>query len=130
VRNIQEITVTFTCDEDLGNEESLGEIRRPLPGNLYGGVIQVDGWALDWEGVDEIVVLVDGFEVGLADRGHGDAKVTSRYPGYPDSAAPRFLFALDTTRLSNGEHFLEILVRDDLGDDTFIGKRRIVVGNP
>jgi N-acetylmuramoyl-L-alanine amidase len=129
VRNIAEIRATFVCDENLGNEESIGEIRRPRPGNLYGGVIVVDGFALDWEGVDEIAVLVDGVEVGTAVHGFPDL-ATSLYPGYPESAAPGWRFSLDTTAFSNGEHFLEVVVTDDLGNDTFIGKRRFVIANP
>ena len=130
VRNIHELKVTFTCDEDEGNEESFGEVRRPRPGNLYGGTIVVDGWALDWEGVDRVFIIVDGTEVGEAARGFADAKVTPLYPGYPDSAFPGFRFSLDTTALANGSHELEALVRDDLGNDTYIGKRSIVVANP
>jgi N-acetylmuramoyl-L-alanine amidase len=130
VRNIAELRVTFVCDENLGNEESFGEIRRPRPGNVHGGTIQVDGWALDWEGVDRVAILVDGIEIGTATRGFADPPVTALFPGYPDSATPGFRFALDTTAFSNGSHVLEALVRDDLGNDTYIGKRSIVIGNP
>lgn len=130
VRNIAEIPVTFTCDESLGNEHALGLIDFPRPGMLLGGVVNVVGWVLDWEGVADIQVLVDGYPQGSATHGFARPDVTAFYPSYPESAAAGFQFPLDTRKLSNGRHELEILVRDDLGVDTFIGKRQIVVNNP
>ncbi len=67
---------------------------------------------------------------GNATHGFVRPDVAAFYPGYPESAAPGFQFPLDTRKLSNGRHEVEILVRDDLGVDTFIGKREIVVNNP
>ena len=52
------------------------------------------------------------------------------FPGYPETAAPGWQFVLNTKTLANGEHFLQVLVRDDTGEETMIGERRFVVGNP
>ena len=50
--------------------------------------------------------------------------VTALYPGYPQSAAPGFKLAVDTTKLSNGVHSLQVIVSDTLGSDTLLGEVR------
>ena len=132
VANIDEFHVTFSCDEFLNNEESFGEIVLPSPVNMQAGTVMASGWALDWEGVHSVQVLIDGIAVSAA--GYGvpvpGINFVSLYPGYPDSAAPGWVALIDTTKLSNGEHQLEALVIDDHGETTFIGQRRFVVNNP
>jgi hypothetical protein len=130
VANIGEINVTFLCDEDIVNEESFGDIYLPKNGLTYAGTVQVQGWALDWEGVGQVLVVIDGDVVGAATYGLSRPGVSSLFPGYPDSAAPGWSFNLDTTKFSDGKHDLEILVNDDLGVQTYIGKRTITFFNP
>lgn len=131
VRNIAEIPVTFACDENLPNENSFGDIDLTLRGLLYHGVIQVTGWALDFEGVSSVQILVDGFAAGTAVYGipRPDVLALSFYPGYPNLLAPGWRFDLDTTKYENGEHFLDVVVTDLRGVTTYIGKRRFVINN-
>jgi hypothetical protein len=129
VRNLAEIVVTFSCDEDLGNENSFGDIDTPRRGNLYHGVVTTTGWALDFEGINTVEILVDGFPQGFAALAKARPEVTFLYPGFPESALPGWELLLDTRLLSNGQHFLEALVTDDLGKQTLIGRRRFVVNN-
>jgi hypothetical protein len=131
ISNMAEIPVTFSCDQGLPNELTIGTIEQPRNGLLYNGVVQVTGWALDWEGVSGVQVLVDGRPIGTALYGlsRPDLPDLSFYPGYPNIAGPGWLFNLDTRELSNGEHFIDVIVTDDLGVTTYIGKRRIVVNN-
>ena len=128
--NIDEIAVTFMCDEHILNEESFGDIYLPKGGLRYAGVVQFNGWALDWEGVDQIAILVDGNIAGAATHGLARPGVSSLFPGYPESAAPGWTFLLDTTLYSNGKHQLEVLVRDDVGGETYIGRREFTIVNP
>lgn len=128
-RNIAEMDVTFSCDQATGNENSFGDIDLPRGGLLYNGVVQSTGWALDFEGIFSVKILVDGLDEGFATTGLLRPEVTSAYPGYPQSAAPGWQFGLDTRHLSNGQHFLDVIVHDVLGVDTFIGRRRFVVSN-
>jgi hypothetical protein len=130
VRNIAEIPVTFSCDEDIVNENSFGDIDIPRRGNLYHGVVTTAGWALDFEGITTVTILVDGFEQGFAALAKSRPEVTFFYPGYPESALPGWEFQLDTRGFSNGQHFLEALVTDDVGARTLIGRRRFVINNP
>lgn len=130
VANIDEVVVTFNCDEDLGNELSFGDIHTPAPGGVYSGTIQVLGWALDWEGVHQVFVFIDGQHAAEATIGLARPDVNSFYPGYPDSPISGWVANVDTTQWADGPHDLEVLVRDDTGIDTYIGKRVIVVDNP
>lgn len=130
ISTVDEIVVTFTCDEFVDNEESIGDIGQPQDGQLFSGIMRVNGWALDWEGVQRIEIIVDGVGVGFATHGLTRPTVTSAYPGYPESAAPGWEHSFDTTRFSNGEHYLEVIVTDDLGNTTYIGRRRFVIANP
>ncbi len=131
VRNIAEIPVTFACDENLPNENSVGDIDLTLRGLLYNGVIEVTGWALDFEGVSSVQILVDGFLIGNAVYGipRPDVLALSFYPGYPNLLAPGWQFDLDTRGFDNGEHFLDVIVTDLRGVTTYIGKRRFVINN-
>lgn len=131
VRDIAEIPVTFVCDQNLPNESSVGDIDLPQNGLLYHGLVTTTGWALDWEGVQSIQVLVDGNPVGNATYGfpRPDVFALSYYPGYPNVGNPGWQFKLDTTKLNNGEHFLDVIVTDVKGVTTDLGKRRFVVNN-
>ncbi len=131
VRNIAEIPVTFSCDQNNANENATGNIDVPLRGLQYHGVIQATGWAIDFEGVSQVIVLVDGTIVGFANYGipRPDVQDLYFYAGYPNLAAPGWAFTLDTTKLADGEHFLEAVVVDNVGANTYIGKRRFIIAN-
>jgi hypothetical protein len=131
LRDIAEIPVTFVCDQNLPNEGSVGDIDLPQNGLLYHGVVTTTGWALDFNGVQSIAILVDGNGAGFATYGFARPEVfaLSYYPGYPSVGNPGWQFQLDTTKLNNGEHFLDVIVTDTLGATTYIGKRRFVVNN-
>lgn len=125
IDDIDEVQVVFACIEDLPNEPSFGEIERPRSGRTYQGNVPVRGWALDWEGVRQVHVLVDGIEVDRADFGVGGRpNVANQYPGFPDSVAPAFRLRpnLDGTQYSDGPHQLQVRVVDDEGDSTLIGE--------
>jgi len=131
VRNVAEIPVTFFCDQNNRNESSFGDIDVPARGFVYSGVIQTTGWALDWEGVKTVFIQVDGNLVGAATFGipRPDVGELAFHPGYPNSPAPGWRFALDTRQFSNGEHFLDVVVLDNADIHTIIGRRRFIIGN-
>jgi len=131
LRDIAEIPVTFSCDQNLPNENSVGDIDLPQNGLLYHGVVTTTGWALDFNGVQSIAILVDGNGAGFATYGfpRPDVFALSYYPGFPNVVNPGWQLQLDTTKLNNGEHFLDVIVTDTLGATTYIGKRRFVVNN-
>jgi N-acetylmuramoyl-L-alanine amidase len=131
VANISEIPVVFLCDDDISNEGSFGRVGQPINGSSHAGGMTVLGWALDWEGVREVEVSVDGVLVGTASYGGFRGGVTQIYPGYPDSLRPGFGFIVDTTLLSNGRHQLQVHVIDNAVPNvrTLIGERTFSVSN-
>lgn len=129
VRNIDEIPVTFQCDENIDNEAAFGRIDRPRNGNVYSGLMEIEGWALDWEGVRRVIVLVDGKELGDAQVRITRTDIAALYPGYPHPFASGYRFLLDTTDLSDGAHQIQVKVRDQLLVDTLLGQRIIQVNN-
>lgn len=132
VAEIAELPVTFFCDDLIDNEGSFGDIDFPLLPLLFSGSPTFTGWALDWEGIADVQIRVDGVPFGSATRGQPRPKVTSQFPGYPDSAAPGWRFTLDTTLVSNGSHNLQVVVRDQspAAVETLIGERLFTVENP
>lgn len=130
VARIAEFPVTFGCDDFFPNEGSFGEVQRPRGGLTYGGIIEAIGWALDREGVDAVLISVDGVLLGDADYGFARPVVTYFYPGFFNSALPGWRFFLDTRDLANGQHTLHAVVRDLGGVTKLIGERSFVVFNP
>lgn len=129
---VDDIVVTFRCDDQdpVLNEDSFGDIEQPFDGNQYSGTMRVRGWALDWEGVFKVEVFVDAFNVGTATYFLQRPLITPVYPGYPNAAFPGWEHSFDTRQFANGQHFLEVVVTDVLGAQTYIGRRRIVIVNP
>jgi hypothetical protein len=137
VTDIASTAVDFVCNGDLGNNPSIGQIDFPLPGFLYGGIIQVNGWAVDLECVLAVQIFVDGIpQFPLAAYGQPRPDITSLYPSYlsacPSNPGPGWFTFLDTTRFSNGTHQLSVLVYDQAhpSSTTFIGKFPFTIANP
>ncbi|MGD2116396.1 MAG: hypothetical protein PVG07_15180 [Acidobacteriota bacterium] len=129
VANVDEIPVTFLCDNRIGNEEGFGWISPPRPGNIGDGVLEVTGWALDWEGVDRVLIYVDGSQVGQATLGFGTPRVAERYPGYPDNAAAGWRLQFDSNEFSDGRHGIQAVAVDERGRSTLLGEREFVIDN-
>jgi hypothetical protein len=130
VTNIAEFPVFLTCIDPTRNTPSIGQILYPIPGLLYNGTITVGGWALDLDGVNAVVVLVDGVAQGLASYGLAMLNVSSLFPSYPNSQAPGWILDLDTTKLSNGTHEIEVQFIDNTDASTIIGTFPFTVANP
>lgn len=130
VTDIASIAVTFTCRDFTQDDLSIGQIDLPLTGLVYGGIIQVYGWAIDFQGVAAVLVYVDGNLVQIADYGTPRPDIESDYPSYPAVLNSGWFTFIDTTQLSNGVHQIEAQVIDNQNNTTFIGKFPITVENP
>jgi N-acetylmuramoyl-L-alanine amidase len=133
VAEIAEVPVTFFCDDFIGNEGSFGDIDFPAdPGRTVSGLTTWTGWALDWEGVADVQIFVDGVFIDLAERGLPRPGVTAHFPGYPDAALPGWRYILDTTTIANGTHQIQVVARDEspAAVETVIGERTFIVSNP
>jgi hypothetical protein len=127
--NIAEIPVTFSCDDFIGNDASFGFIDIPPNGLTYGGTVSITGWALDFQGVSLVSVLIDGQFLAFATYGLPRPGISTLYPGFPDSFAPGWVVTLDTTKISNGVHHIQAVATDVFGADTVIGERDFTVRN-
>lgn len=137
VADIDEWGVTFRCIEDV-NEGSYGRIESPREGLIYSGTMNVQGWAVDWEQVDRVRILIDGVSIGFADYGEEEGiyetrpGVFSQYWNYPNVFAPvwRLPGGYDTTELADGVvHQMQVRVVDKEGDQTLIGEVTFFVNN-
>jgi N-acetylmuramoyl-L-alanine amidase len=135
VTDIASIAVTFTCRDYTipVSNLAIGHIDTPVPGLVYGGFIQVSGWAVDFEPIAGIIVFIDGnvsaviFPPSFFPR----PDITALYPSYPSLPPPGWITPLiDTTKLSNGIHQLSVEVVDKNDVTTFIGKFPITIENP
>jgi len=129
VADIDEIPVSFQCDNRIGNEEGFGWIAPVHPGNIGDGLIRLSGWALDWEGVDRVLVYVDGHQVGPAQRGFPTPGVAQRYPGYADNDVAGWRLEIDSSQFSDGRHAVQAVVVDEDGQSTLLGEREFVLDN-
>ena len=92
------------------------------------GPLNVGGWAIAESRITEINVLVDGHLAGAANYGVPRPDVSKIWPHAPIESG--FNYKLDTTKYPNGEHILEISVRDAPGHVVVLSKIRIVIDNP
>lgn len=129
VTNVASIPVTFLCDNRIGNEEGFGWIAPVTPIQIGDGIVQASGWALDWEGVDRVVIYVDGKEVGDATLGVATPAIAIRHPGYPDNANAGWRLQFDSTEFSDGTHHLQAILIDEAGQSTLLGERELVLDN-
>lgn len=73
-------------------------------GNTGTGVVSLSGWALAATGVRQVIIQVDGVDVGAARFGTLRPDVERTNPGFPDSGAAGFGYNLDSTPYPNGRH--------------------------
>lgn len=131
VENIDEFAVTFVCAENIGNEPAFGKIESPRFNRFYTGLVRVEGWVLDAQGVQRVDVYVDGDYV----RSIGISPVLTRpsvtmnYPGFPDSAHPVFRGFIDSNDFVDGIRQLEIIAVDVTGAESVVGEVDFLVNN-
>lgn len=129
--DIDEFPVFFVCADRLGNEPAFGLIESPTPGRVFTGSTRFEGWALDAQGVERVDIYVDGaFVVSTPlDPALTRDSVTSVYPGFPDSLHPVWRVFIDSNQFVDGQHQVEIVVVDSLGQETVIGEKTFTVDN-
>lgn len=77
--------------------------------NTFSGPVSLYGWALTADGpVQQVTVAVDGVIIGNAHYGDARADVCAVHPGWIGCPNVGWDYLLDTTRLADGTHTLEV----------------------
>jgi hypothetical protein len=133
---LREVPIIMECATGNTDPPPIGFIDDPTNYQFIGGVFPVIGWALDLDVVVKVRILVDGFpqvdpisHKDFATLGFNSPDVAAQFPNFPQVNAARFLFNLDTTKISNSEHDLLIEVTDGRGHVRSAGTRRVIVDN-
>jgi Bacterial Ig domain len=122
---------TITIDNTI-NQAPFGSVDIPdLGGGIYNaaGSFPVVGWALDSDGIARVDVYIDG---GIMQSGvYGDTRpdVGNTFPDFPSAVFSGYIANIDTTRIQNGVHLLEVRAIDRLGMSRSIGTRQVQVFN-
>ncbi len=126
--SLGEISVDVLCDETKGDRPAFGYIDTPTNYEFINGIVDVFGWAYDFQGVVSVKINVDGQDVGTAAYGLARPDVPANDPRVPTSLVG-FSFLLDTSKLSNTEHDIVAYVTDKSGNRSEVGRRKCVVDN-
>ena len=124
----------FDCDDDP-DRPGWGDIYAPELMERVGGVTTVEGWAMDYDRVENIEVWIDGEFIDFVDEQFlPTPEVEDLFPWLPRFMTENagFRYDLDTVglNLADGEHGLVIRATDRWGGATVIGERRFVIDNP
>jgi hypothetical protein len=119
---------TFTVANWTGSNPTRMSIDSPSANSTaFSGTAHFGGWALSMVStISQIAVSVDGVSYGLADYGGDRSDVCSHLYGDPNCPNIGWNFALDTTKLADGNHTLGITSLDARGKYTTISQAFLV----
>lgn len=121
---------TINIDNSL-NQAPIGSVDIPDLGGIYNAVgsFPVVGWAADTDGVARVDVYMDGAILQNAIYGDERPDVGNTFPDFPAAEFSGFVAHIDTTRIQNGVHLLEVRAVDRLGMSRLIGRRQVQIFN-
>jgi Big-like domain-containing protein len=104
-----------------------GNTDAPSPGSTISGIAPVEGWTFDDNNVAKVEILVDGTLDGSASYGSARPDVADAWPHAPANIG--FSYSLDTAKLANGPHTINVRVTDYSGNVAVFQDDRVTVGN-
>jgi N-acetylmuramoyl-L-alanine amidase len=121
---------TITIDNTL-NQAPFGNVDIPDLAGVYNasGSFPVAGWALDTDGVSKVEILIDNGVMQNAIFGDARPDVANTIADWPDALYSAFIANVDTTRILDGVHTLDVRATDRTGLSRLIGRRTIQVFN-
>ncbi len=121
---------TITVDNTL-NQSPFGNVDIPDLSGIFNasGSFPVSGWALDTDGVSKVEVLIDNGVMQNAMYGDPRPDVANTIADWPDALYSAFVANVDTTRIQDGVHTLDVRATDRLGLSRLIGRRTIQIFN-
>jgi len=121
---------TINIDNTL-NQSPFGFLDIPTGAGTYSATsaFPVVGWATDTDGIGEVDVYIDGLIMQSAIYGDPRPDVGNTFPDFPAAIFSGFIANVDTTRIQDGVHLLEVRATDTKGIARLIGRRQIQVFN-
>jgi hypothetical protein len=123
---------TINIDNSL-NQSPFGNLDIPDLSATHNasGSFPVLGWAADTDGIGRIDVYIDNGIVQSAMYGDARPDVGNTFPDFPAANFSGFIANVDTTRLKDGLHLLEVRAVDKTAQalSKLIGRRQIQVFN-
>ncbi len=121
---------TITIDNSV-NQAPFGNLDTPDLANVYNasGSFPVAGWAADTDGIASVDVYIDGGIMQAAVYGDARPDVGNTFPDFPAALFSGFIANVDTTRMTDGIHLLEVKAVDRLGLTNLVGRRQIQIFN-
>ncbi len=109
----------------------VGAIDTPTANQTVFGVVRVSGFALDFNPIDKIEIVVDGVVVNRADINIPRADILEIFPNYVGSptANPGFLSSFLARNYPSGFHSLVVRVTESSGAVTNLGPVSVNVDN-
>lgn len=121
---------TINIDNTL-NQSPFGSVDQPGQDGIYNtsGSFPVVGWAADADGVSRVDVSIDGGNLQAAMYGDSRPDVGAVFADFPNALFSGFIANIDTTRVQDGVHLLEVRATDRLGMSRLIGRRQVQILN-
>ncbi|MGH9424586.1 MAG: Ig-like domain-containing protein, partial [Thermoanaerobaculia bacterium] len=121
---------TITVDNTL-NQAPFGNVDIPDATGIFNasGSFPVSGWALDTDGVSKVEVLIDNGVVQNAMYGDPRPDVGNSIADWTDALFSAFIANVDTTRIPDGVHTLDVRATDRTGLSRLIGRRVVQIAN-
>jgi fibronectin type 3 domain-containing protein len=115
------------CTVNISHElPTIGFLDKPKDNMIIGGRYNISGWFLDQSGVAKIEVLVDDVVVGEVTYGYSRPDVFIAYPDYNNEKSG-YMYLLDTTQLSEGEHTITVRETGTDGNTTTLRAYTVTV---
>jgi N-acetylmuramoyl-L-alanine amidase len=120
----------ITIDNTL-NQTPFGHLDIPDAASAYNasGSFPVVGWAADTDGIGRVDVIIDAGIHQSAMYGDARPDVGNSFPDFPAANLSGFIANIDTTRIQDGVHLLEVVAFDRLGLSKIIGRRQVQIFN-
>lgn len=99
----------------------------PASGSTVSGTVSIDGWAFDSVSSTQVDLYVDNVLVASGAANMDRPDIAMAYPGAPTN--PAFHFDLDTTKLANGVHTIEVRAKDNAGNVGVLPHRIVMFTN-
>src|SRR5262249_32975735 len=93
------------------------------------GSFPVSGWAADTDGIGRVDVLIGTGIVQSAMYGQARPDGGNTFPDFPAANFSGFVANIDTTRIQDGVHLLEVVAYDRFGLSKLIGRRQVQIFN-